>query len=68
MSLRNVRASSTDKLGRLYSICGKKTTEVKDACCGDIVAVGQMDWKTGDTVCDPKNEAELPAIEMPEPC
>ena len=68
MSLRNVRASSTDKLGRLYSICGKKTTEVKDACCGDIVAVGKMDWKTGDTVCDPKNEAELPAIEMPEPC
>ena len=68
MSLRNVRASSTDKLGRLYSICGKKTTEVKDACCGDIVAVGKMDWKTGDTVCDPKNEVELPAIEMPEPC
>lgn len=68
MSLRNVRASSTDKLGRLYTICGKKTSEVKEACCGDIVAVGKMDWKTGDTVCDPKNEKELPGIEMPEPC
>lgn len=68
MSLRNVRASSTDKLGRLYTVCGKKTTEVKDACCGDIVAVGKMDWKTGDSVCDPKNEVELPAIELPEPC
>lgn len=68
MSLRDVRASSTDKLGRLYTVCGKKTTEVKDACCGDIVAVGKMDWKTGDTVCDPKNEVELPAIELPEPC
>ena len=68
MSLRNVRASSTDKLGRLYTVCGKKTSEVKDACCGDIVAVGKMDWKTGDTVCDPKNEKELPGIEMPEPC
>ena len=68
MSLRDLRASSTDKLGRLYTICGKKTTEVKDCCCGDIVAVGKMDWKTGDTVCDPKNEAELPGIEMPEPC
>ena len=68
LSLRNVRASSTDKLGRLYTACGKKMTEVKDACCGDIVAVGKMDWKTGDTVCDPKNEAELPGIEMPEPC
>ena len=68
MSLRDVRTSSTDKLGRLYTVCGKKTTEVKEDCCGDIVAVGKMDWKTGDTVCDPKNEVELPAIELPEPC
>ncbi len=68
LSLRNVRASSTDKLGRLYTAAGKKMTETKDACCGDIVAVGKMDWKTGDTVCDPKNEVELPAIEIPEPC
>ena len=68
MSLRDVRTSSTDKLGRLYTVCGKKTTEVKEACCGDIVAVGKMDWKTGDTVCDPKNEVELPSIELPEPC
>ena len=68
MSLRNVRASSTDKLGRLYTMCGKKNTEVKEACCGDIVAVGKMEWKTGDTVCDPKNEVELPGLEMPEPC
>ena len=68
MSLRNVRASSTDKLGRLYTMCGKKNTEVKEACCGDIVTVGKMDWKTGDTVCDPKNEVELPPIELAEPC
>ena len=27
-----------------------------------------MDWKTGDTVCDPKAEIELPAIEIAEPC
>jgi len=68
MSLRDLRAASTDKLGRLYTVLGKKTSEVKDACCGDIVAVGKMDWKTGDTVCDPKLDEELPAIEMPEPC
>ena len=67
MSLRNVRASSTDKLGRLYTMCGKKNTEVKEVCCGDIVAVGKMEWKTGDTVCDPKNEVEFPPIEIAEP-
>ena len=68
MSLRNTRAGSTDKLGRLYTMCGKKNTETKEACCGDIVAVGKMEWKTGDTVCDPKKEVELARVETPEPC
>ena len=68
LSLRNMRTSSTDKLGRMYTMCGKKNTEVKEACCGDIVAIGKMEWKTGDTVCDPKNEVELPAIKLAEPC
>ncbi|MDY4488808.1 MAG: GTP-binding protein, partial [Candidatus Limivicinus sp.] len=68
MSLRNCRASSTDKLGRMYTMCGKKSTEVTEAVCGDIVAIGKMDWKTGDVVVDGKDDVELPAIEIPEPC
>ncbi len=68
MSLRNVRMSSNDKLGRLYTMTGKKSVEVTEACCGDIVAIGKMDWKTGDTVTDSKDDAELPAIDIPEPC
>ena len=68
ISLRNSRTSSNDKLGRLYTMCGNKTTEVQEACCGDIVAVGKMDWKTGDTVSDSRDDVELPAIEIPEPC
>ncbi len=67
-SLFNLRASSNDKLGRLYTMCGKKNTEVSDACCGDIVAIGKMDWKTGDTVSSNKDAEELPAISIPEPC
>ena len=68
MSLRNVRTSSNDKLGRLYTMTGKKSVEVTEACCGDIIAIGKMDWKTGDTVTDSKEDIELPAIEIPEPC
>ncbi len=68
MSLRNTRASSTDKLGRLYTMRGKKTEEIKEIVCGDIGAVGKMDWKTGDTVCDSKNEVTFPPIEVAEPC
>ena len=67
VALRNQRASSTDKLGRLYTMCGKKTSEVSDACCGDIVAVGKMDWKTGDVLTDSKEDIDVPAIEIPEP-
>ena len=67
MSLHNVRASSTDKLGRMYTFTGKKNVEVTDAVCGDIVAVGKMDWKTGDVVVDSKDDVELPGIEIPEP-
>ena len=67
-SLYNLRASSNDKLGRMYTMCGKKNTEVSEACCGDIVAIGKMDWKTGDTVTDSKDGTELPAIAIPEPC
>ena len=67
-ALYNLRASSNDKLGRLYNMCGKKNTEVSEACCGDIVAIGKMDWKTGDTVSSSKDADELPAIAIPEPC
>ena len=68
MSLYNLRASSNDKLGRLYFMTGKKSVETNEVCCGDIVAVGKMDWRTGDTVTDSKDGEELPAIEIPEPC
>ena len=68
LSLRNVRARSTDKLGRIYTMCGKKNTETKEIICGDIAAIGKMEWKTGDTVCDPKNEVEFVGLDIAEPC
>lgn len=68
MTLRNARTSNRDKLGRLYTMCGKHPIEVKDVCCGDIVAVGKMDWATGDTITDLKSDAVLPEIVVPEPC
>ena len=41
MSLRNSRTGNTDKLGRLYTMCGKEDHRGQDACCGDIVAIGK---------------------------
>ena len=65
----NSRTDSTEKLGRLYSIRGKKSTEIKELICGDIGAIGKMDKvKTGDTLSDPKAPVTIAPIPFAEPC
>ncbi len=68
-TLVNARTGDTEKLGRLYTMCGKKSTEVKELTCGDIGAIGKMDRvKTGDTLCDPRKVVSLKGIPYAEPC
>ena len=68
-TLVNSRTGETEKLGRLYSMCGKKASEVKKLTCGDIGAIGKMDKvKTGDTLCDPRKVVSLKGIPYAEPC
>ena len=67
--LVNARTGETEKLGRLYTMCGKKNTEVKKLACGDIGAIGKMDKvKTGDALCNPKNVEAMDPIPYAEPC
>ena len=68
-TLVNARTGETEKLGRLYSMCGKKASEVKTLSCGDIGAIGKMDKvKTGDTLCDPRKVVSLKGLPYAEPC
>ena len=68
-TLVNARTGETEKLGRMYAMCGKKATEVKVLGCGDIGAFGKMDKvKTGDTLCDPRKVVSLKNIPYAEPC
>ena len=68
-TLVNARTGETEKLGRLYTMCGKKSTEVKALGCGDIGAIGKMDKvRTGDTLCDPRKIVALKQIPFAEPC
>ncbi len=68
-TLVNARTGETEKLGRLYTMCGKKNTEVKELTCGDIGAIGKMDKvKTGDTLCDPRKIVSLKQIPYAPPC
>ncbi len=67
--LVNSRTGDTEKLGRLYTMCGKKNTEVKALSCGDIGAIGKMDKvKTGDTLCDPRKLVARKGIPYAPPC
>ena len=68
-TLVNARTGETEKLGRLYAMCGKKATEVKMLSCGDIGAFGKMDKvKTGDTLCDPRKVVSLKALPYAPAC
>ena len=68
-TLVNARTGETEKLGRLYAMCGKKSTEVKELGCGDIGAIGKMDKvKTGDTLCDPRKVVSLKALPYAPAC
>ncbi len=68
-TLVNARTGETEKLGRMYSMCGKKNTEIKELTCGDIGAIGKMDKvKTGDTLCDPRKVVSLKGIPYAAPC
>ena len=68
-TLVNARTGETEKLGRLYAMCGKKSSEVKHLTCGDIGAIGKMDKvKTGDTLCDPRKVVSLKGLPYPASC
>ncbi len=68
-TLVNARTGETEKLGRLYAMCGKKATEVKELTCGDIGAIGKMDKvKTGDTLCDPRKVVSLKGLPYAPAC
>jgi len=69
MAMVNARTGNTEKLGRLYTMCGKKTTEIKELGCGDIGVIAKMDKvKTGDTLCDARKVVSLKNIPFAEPC
>ena len=69
LALVNARTGSPEKLGRLYTMRGKKATEVKELTCGDIGAIAKMDKvKTGDTLCEPRKVVKIAPIPFDEPC
>ncbi|MGN0593214.1 MAG: elongation factor G [Ruminococcus sp.] len=65
--LVNAKTGTTEKIGKLVSLCGKKQKEVAAAVKGDIVAVTKMNVSTGDTLCSSVRVAALEAPVYPKP-
>ena len=69
LTLENARSGDMEKLGHIYTVKGKKTTEVKVLNCGDIGVVSKLaSVKTGDTLCVPARPLTLKPAEYHEPC
>lgn len=64
----NSSNAANEKIGKLYTLCGKKQTEVAYAEAGDIVVASKINANTGDTLSDVSRIVDLPEMNFPKPC
>ena len=68
MTLRNTRTGGTEKMSHIYTVCGKKQTEVDSLCCGDIGMTAKLaNVNTNDTLTVSAKDIVYKGIEFPEP-
>ncbi len=66
MQIYNSSKGKTERIGRIFRIKAKEREEIREAGPGEIVAlVGMKTTKTGDTLCDIKNQLLLESIHIP---
>lgn len=64
----NPTRSVKEKGGHLFSILGKKYTQVPKVSAGDICAIGKLkDTQTGDTITDEHHLVVYPPLRLPKP-
>ncbi len=67
-TLYNPNKDTTEKIGKVYTLIGKKQVEVKSVDAGDIGVVAKLDQtKTGDTLCAENKNIILSGIDFPQP-
>ena len=68
-TLMNMRTGAMEKIGKLFTVRGKKQEETPCVCAGDIGAVSKLaNTNTGDTLCAPARQVILPGVAFDEPC
>lgn len=67
--LLNMRTGTTEKIGKVLYVHGKKQEDAEYICAGDIGAVAKLaSTNTGDTLCSPSRPVKLPGVKFDEPC
>ena len=64
----NATTGATEKIGKLYTLLGKKQEEVASAAAGDIVVAAKISAGTSDTLCAPERVLRFAPIQYPKPC
>lgn len=68
IELVNATDGTTEKIGKLIELCGKKQMEKTEAVSGDIVAVAKLRARTNDTLCSTAQVVKMEAPNYPLPC
>jgi len=64
----NTRSNNKERIGRLLEMHANDRQDIDVVRTGDIVAfIGIKDVRTGDTICDPKEQIILEQLTFPEP-
>lgn len=67
-SLYNPNKGVSERIGKVYTLCGKKQIEASKIKAGDIGVVAKLDkTKTGDTLCMEGKNIILTGIDFPAP-
>ena len=67
-TLINSTNGSSERIGHIMLVKGKKSTEIEGAGTGDIVAVTRVaSANTGDTFCDASRKVKFPPMKFPAP-
>jgi len=65
LELTNARTRKGERLGHLYHMMGRETTDVKQVAAGDICVVPKLDALTGDTL-SATGKVEAAAFRFPQ--
>ena len=65
----NERTGKSERMGKIVSIKGGKTEDIKEIVAGDIGVITKLEGiKTGDTICSANDVIKMGSVKFPAPC